>query len=104
MDDCRDCPNGFFLARTTIDCLYLMEENSGNISILSLDHDMSDQDNDGYWFVKQMVEKGLYAEKIYFHTANPVGRANMYHYIRNAIDCDMLPKHIQLYNGPISWE
>jgi len=104
MDDCRDCPEGFLLARTTQECLDLMEKHQGNISVLSLDHDMSDNDNDGYWVVKQIVDRGLYAEKIYFHTANPVGRANMYHYFNNAISCGILPRNILLYNGPIIWE
>jgi hypothetical protein len=104
MDDCRDCPNGFLLARTTQECLDLMNEHKGNVSILSLDHDMSDNDNDGYWCVKEIVDRGLYSESIYFHTANPVGRSNMYHYFKNAIEHNILPKNIKLYNGPISWE
>ena len=103
MDDCRNCPKGFILARTTKECLDLMDKYAGNVNILSLDHDMSDGDNDGYWTVKQMVERGFYADKIYFHTANPVGRENMYHYLKNAIDYEILPKKITLYGGPMTW-
>ncbi|MNQ78468.1 hypothetical protein D3C85_933800 [compost metagenome] len=80
------------MARTTSECLELLEKHRGDIDVLSLDHDMTEQDNDGYWLVKEMVERGLYADRIEFHTANNQGRENMYYYLRNAMKHEALPQ------------
>ncbi|MNV23165.1 hypothetical protein D3C71_1141670 [compost metagenome] len=92
MDDLRPAYKGWLLARTTSECLELLEKHRDNIDVLSLDHDMTEKDNDGYWLVKEMVERLLYAEKVQFHTANNQGRENMYHYLRNAILHEAVPE------------
>lgn len=94
MDDIRDCPPGWVLARTTSECLELLEKNKGQVEILSLDHDMSDKDMDGYYVTHAMVDKGLYANEVYFHTANPRGRENMFYLLSNAIKHQILPPMI----------
>jgi hypothetical protein len=81
LDDLRDCPEGFVLAKTTEEALKLFANNK--VNILSLDHDLGvDQDGkllrSGYDFVKEFCSRGLFAKKIYIHTDNPVGREAMF--------------------------
>jgi hypothetical protein len=85
LDDVRDCPPGFTLARTYDECIALLREN--DVDTLSLDHDLG-QDNPyagyvqpahtGYDVCKWIVEHDKWPKRIILHTANPVGRANMY--------------------------
>lgn len=81
VDDLRDCPTGFVIAKTYKDAIHLLENNE--VNILSLDHDLGEdfQGNllpTGYDLVKYICEKGIKINKIYIHTDNPVGRENMY--------------------------
>lgn len=80
LDDLRDCPKGFVLAKNIEELKKLFEENE--VGILSLDHDLGEDENgnllpSGYDFVKYFCEYGLFAEKIYLHTDNPVGKEAM---------------------------
>lgn len=82
LDDLRDCPEGFIIARTVDKAIYYLE--NFQIEILSLDHDLGIDEKGnllptGYDLVKYICEKGLKAEKIYLHTDNSVGRENMYY-------------------------
>lgn len=81
VDDLRDYPTGFVVARTYEQAIKTISENE--IHILTLDHDLGEDDlgtelKNGYELVKYFCENGLRAEKIYLHTDNPVGRNNMY--------------------------
>lgn len=102
LDDLRPCPNRFVLAKNVKVCMELLRTNKGNVQILTLDHDLGDEDvKTGYDLVKEMVDEGLYADKIYLHTANGVGRTNMYFYLINAIEHGAIPSHVQIHRGPI---
>lgn len=103
MDDLRPLPTFFFnvLAVDGYECLEELRKHKGKVQVLSLDHDLGEDTLDGYDVVKAMVEEGLYADRIYLHTANPTGRDNMYHYLKNAIKHGVLPDHIKVYYGPI---
>jgi len=103
MDDLRPCPKGWLLARTTNECLHLLETHKGNVKLLSLDHDMTENDNDGYWTVKQIVDRGLYAEVVYLHTANGVGRKNMKCYLENAIKHEVAP-YMKVHGGSVAFD
>ncbi|WP_127530943.1 cyclic-phosphate processing receiver domain-containing protein [Paenibacillus kobensis] len=97
LDDLRDCPEGFIVARTFAEAVKVFRENP--INLLSLDHDLGEDENgnelpNGYDFVKFFCENGLRANKIYLHTDNPVGRKNMYETLlaaqrRGFIDADI---------------
>lgn len=82
LDDLRDCPERFTIARDTTECRWLFLNNE--VNILSLDHDLGDADEEtGYDFCKWLVEWGLlkpniYPKEIFLHTANGVGRDNMF--------------------------
>ena len=94
LDDLRPCPEGFILARDVKECIKLLENNE--VKVLSLDHDLGYNLKTGYDLVKYMVEKDLYPEVIYLHTANPVGRQNMYQLLeRYKPDC------VELHYGPM---
>lgn len=103
LDDLRDCPNGFVLARTVDEAIQYFK--IFNINILSLDHDLG-VDNEGnllksgYDLVKIICKEGLRANKIYLHTDNPVGRDNMYYTLIGAIKHNILDSDIEVYNYP----
>lgn len=103
MDDLRPCPKGFLLARTTTECIRLLTEHKGNVEILSLDHDMTLQDNDGTWVVHAMIDNELYADKVYLHTANGEGRITMYSWLTNAVKHGVLPAHMEVHMNMGPW-
>lgn len=62
VDDLRDCPIGFVMARTFQEAIHLLETHE--VDILSLAHDLGEdlQSNPlptGYDLVKYICEKGL---------------------------------------------
>lgn len=82
VDDLRDCPEGFVLAKNVDEAIYYLENYT--VRILSLDHDLGEGSKGnllptGYDLVKIFCKKGYRANKIYLHTDNGVGRENMFH-------------------------
>lgn len=80
LDDMRDCPDGFTLARSYEACLLLLDTQ--DVDVLSLDHDLGSEKT-GYDVCKYVVEKWFLGQsqqpiEIFLHTDNPVGRDNMY--------------------------
>lgn len=93
LDDVRDYPPGFVLARTYYECIELLQKH--DVHILSLDHDLGDE-RTGYDVCKYIVEYNNWPDAIYLHTANPVGRDNMYQLLNR-----YKPEHVKLYRGPM---
>ncbi|WHX41182.1 hypothetical protein QNH36_03175 [Mesobacillus sp. AQ2] len=105
VDDLRDCPKGFIVARNTDEATYFLENYK--IHILSLDHDLGEDDNGnllptGYDLVKYFCEKGLRADKIYLHTDNGVGRDNMYYTLKAAQRRGFIESDIEIYHYSIT--
>lgn len=105
LDDLRDCPKGFTLARTMEQALEYIRK--GNVNILSLDHDLGLDDihqlrPTGYDLVKIFCEEGLKVESIYLHTDNPVGRDNMYHTLLGAQRRGFISKDIAIHHYSIT--
>lgn len=105
LDDLRDCPNGFTIARNIEDAINLIENNE--VNILSLDHDLGEDSNGellptGYDFVKYFCENNLFAKKIYLHTDNSVGRENMYQTLLGAQRRGFISSEIEIYYYPIT--
>jgi hypothetical protein len=105
VDDLRDCPEGFVVARTYEEAINLVENNE--IEILTLDHDLGEDANgkelpNGYDFVKWFCENGKRANKIYLHTDNPVGRNNMYETLLAAQRRGFIDEDIEIYHYPIT--
>ena len=107
LDDLRDCPKGFVLAKTIEEVKELMKLN--NVEILSLDHDLGSDTkgnvlDTGYDLVKYlceyMNEENFSVDKIYLHTDNPVGRDNMFETLKGAQRRDFINKSIEIYNYP----
>lgn len=82
LDDVRTVPEGYVLARSVDEAIALIEQIEAldkKIEVIDLDHDLGDYASyggDGINLLDYLVEN----EKFYnvkFHTANPVGRANM---------------------------
>jgi len=95
LDDYRRCPEGFVLARNAEECLLLLEHEQ--VGILSLDHDLGEDERTGTELVREMVVRGLYPQTaIYLHTSSMIGRKRMF---------EMLyankPEHVELSNGPM---
>ena len=100
LDDLRECPSGFILARNDLTCRRWLLLHKTKLNILSLDHDLGEEET-GYDFVKWLVETGMsdpsvYPKVIYLHTANPVGRHNMYQLLNR-----YKPEWVKLHNGPM---
>lgn len=105
VDDLRDCPEGFVIARTVEQAKYYLE--NFQVEILSLDHDLGEDDNgnlrlSGYDLVKYICENGIRADKIYLHTDNPVGRDNMYQTLIGARRRGFIDADIEIYNHPFT--
>lgn len=105
LDDLRDCPPGFHLAKTIDELKVLLGEH--DIAILSLDHDLGTDDAGkllptGYDFVKWFCEQGLYVDCIYLHTDNIVGKENMYTLLQAAQKRGFISSSIQVFAQPFT--
>ncbi|MBT2759902.1 hypothetical protein J7E85_01380 [Paenibacillus sp. ISL-20] len=105
VDDLRDCPEGFVVARTYYEAKHILETQ--DVSILTLDHDLGEDTEgkelpNGYDLVKYICEHGLKADKIYLHTDNPVGRDNMYKTLLAAQRRGFISEEIEIYHYPIT--
>lgn len=98
LDDLRPCPERFVLAKDISECKVLIIGN--DVNVLSLDHDLGGEET-GYDFVKWLVEIGIdnpniYPKIIFLHTANPVGRRNMFELLKR-----YKPNSVKLNYGPM---
>ncbi|KOO48101.1 hypothetical protein AMD00_19065 [Viridibacillus arvi] len=105
VDDLRDCPKGFTIARNVGEAIQYIEKYK--IHILSLDHDLGEDENgnlllNGYDLVKYICENGLRADKIYIHTDNGVGRENMFHTLKAAQRRGFIDTDIEIYHYSIT--
>ena len=105
VDDLRDCPEGFQVARTMEEAIDILETKQ--VDILSLDHDLGEDSNrnllpTGYDLVKLFCERGLHANRIYLHTDNPVGRDNMYHTLKAAQRRGFIDSNMNIYHYSIT--
>lgn len=105
VDDLRDCPEGFTIARTFEEAVTLLQQHE--VDILSLDHDLGEDAEGnllptGYDLVKYFCEHGLRANKIYLHTDNPVGRENMYETLKGAKRRGFIDQDIEIYHYSIT--
>jgi len=98
LDDLRQCPEYFTLAKNALECRLSLLAN--DVNILSLDHDLSETET-GYDLCKWLVEAGqynhsIYPKQIYLHTANGVGRDNMFKLLDR-----YKPDWVKLHRGPM---
>lgn len=89
LDDTRPCPKGFVLAKNYEECIDLLLTKK--VSEISLDHDLG-ENKTGYDVAKFMVEFEIFPDKIYIHSANPVGVTNMYQLLNH-----YAPSEIEIY-------
>lgn len=101
LDDLRDIPTNWIGARNMESAIALLKENDYKVNRISLDHDLGEKDNvilpTGYDFVKLFCEHGWYANEIYIHTDNPVGRENMYETLLAAQRRGFISKEIKIF-------
>lgn len=106
MDDLRDCPEGYIVARNMEEAIQYLRDFE--IEVLSLDHDLGEEPRTkillptGYDLVKYMCEHGLYANKIYIHTDNGVGRENMFKTLLRARERGFIPEFVEIYHYSIT--
>ncbi|MCK2000326.1 hypothetical protein MZM54_02845 [[Brevibacterium] frigoritolerans] len=105
LDDKRDCPEGFVLAKTMEEAIHYLE--TYEIHILSLDHDLGEDTEGnllktGYHLVKYFCQNGLRADKIYIHTDNPPGREDMYQTLKGAQKRGFIDSDIEIYHYSIT--
>ena len=76
VDDERPAPEGWFWAKTSSAAMIMLGVTNGGddkVSEVSLDHDLGGEDTTRQ-VVLWMALSNIWPEKIYIHTANPVGR------------------------------
>lgn len=103
VDDLRDVPEDFTIARTMQEAIYYLEKY--DINILSLDHDLGEDEEGnllptGYDLVKYICGNEIKVKKIFIHTDNPVGRENMYETLIGAQRRGFIDSDIKIYNYP----
>lgn len=104
LDDSRDCPKDFVLAKTIEEAIYYLK--NFKVNILSLDHDLGIDKNGkllptGYDLVKYICENNIYIKEVYLHTDNPVGRENMYETLIASQRRGFISKDIKIYKYPL---
>lgn len=104
VDDCRDVPENFTIARTVKEAIYYLE--NFDVEVLSLDHDLGEDEKGnllptGYDLVKYICQNGLRADKIYIHTSNPVGKDNIFYTLKGAQYRNFIDKDIKIYPYPL---
>ncbi len=105
VDDLRDCPKEFTVARNIDQAIYYVENYK--VHILSLDHDLGEDENGnslpfGYDLVKYICENGLRADKIYLHTDNNVGWENMFQTLKGSRRRGFIDSDIEIYHYSIA--
>lgn len=105
VDDLRNCPKGFCIARSVAEAIQYL--TTYEVHILSLDHDLGEDVNGnllptGYDLVKYICENNLRADKIYIHTDNGVGRENMYQTLKGAQRRGFIDSDIEIYHYSIT--
>lgn len=76
VDDLRPAPDGWFWATSSESALAVLRYFLGyrnDVQALSLDHDLGGDDTTRP-VVLWMAENNVWPDKVYVHTANPVGR------------------------------
>ena len=88
LDDERPVPDERWqLVRTAEECIEILKE--GKVERVSLDHDLGVGYNTGYkvaCFIEEAAHDGTLKplERMYVHSANPVGKARMRQALNNA--------------------
>lgn len=77
LDDYRPCPQGFVAAKTSEECILLLEAEK--VDVISLDFDLGWGQPTGLKVVEHIVASGRYPRTIYIHTSSPSGRLQMHH-------------------------
>ena len=105
VDDLRDCPEGFVVARNIDEAIFFLENYK--VNLLSLDHDLGEDVYGnllptGYDLVKIFCERGYHAHKVYIHTDNGAGRENMFHTLKGAQRRGFIAADIEIYHYSIT--
>lgn len=104
VDDLRKCPESFIIARNYESAIKYLNEYK--IDILSLDHDLGEDNKGnllltGYDIVKYICENNIEVKKIYIHTDNAVGRENMYETLLAARRRGFIKSSTEIFRYPL---
>lgn len=83
LDDLRETPNGFIRTYTVPETIEEIQNNLGNIGILSLDNDLGENLDEGYKVVDWLEEQYytnknfILPDKIQIHSANMSAKMRM---------------------------
>jgi hypothetical protein len=94
LDDLRPCPKGFTLAHNVEECILLLQDCE--VDVLSLDHDLGWNQQNGYEVAAWMVQQKRFAKEIYLHSSSLPARKRMYEMLYFA-----KPVEVQLYETPV---
>lgn len=88
LDDVRPMPNAFdYHAKTAEDAIEQLK--TGNVQVISFDHDLGEEINGTGYDVACYIEKAVYLKEIpmpnwQVHSANPVGKKNIERAMKSA--------------------
>jgi hypothetical protein len=99
LDDIRKPPEGYILAETIDECLFLLQ--NFDIDHLSLDHDLTSHVRNGTMLVNIMIQKQLYANRITIHSANSFSGKAMFKCLKQAQKDSLMPQNINIYLRPL---
>lgn len=92
LDDKRDCPEGWILAKTYKEAITLLE--TGKVTEMSLDHDLGSKKTgyDVLAYIEEKLHKEIFnVPKLKVHSANPPAK------VRMSAAIDSITHHINKY-------
>lgn len=85
LDDLRPAPDGWIWAKTVPEAIEIL--NSHNVSEVSLDHDLGENEQTGYDFACELERRAFEGQPLPLwavHSANPTGRDNIVRALKSA--------------------
>ena len=82
LDDLRDCPSGYVLARSSAEAIDILKEK-GMPSLISFDHDLGNDEDTAMVFLKWLSANYDEVPAYFVHSANPIGALNIISYVES---------------------
>lgn len=104
LDDIREPATGGWTVVRNYNEFVKVATSANMITHMSFDHDLGESDEKtGYdaakWFIEECIDNpvlGIYLEYITVHSANPVGKNNIYGIFRNAQKHGIIPSDVKI--------
>jgi len=99
VDDKRNAPENFVIARYYEKAVKLMKENQ--LQVISLDYDLGGAET-GLDVVDFFIENQLYSSEIYLHSSDLSARKKMFQTLQEAQKKGLINKNIKIFQHPFN--